>query len=63
MKAIVNQDTCIGCGLCVSMCEDIFCINENNLAEAISDIITETMLETAAEVANYCPVNAITMED
>lgn len=63
MKVIVNQNTCIGCGLCVSMCEDVFCINENGLAQGTTETIVETMLETATEVADYCPVNAITIED
>ena len=24
MKAVVDQDTCIGCGLCPSICEEVF---------------------------------------
>ncbi len=37
------------------MCKD-------SLAQSTSNIITETMIETATEVADYCPVNAITIE-
>ena len=27
MKAIVNQDTCIGCGLCISTVPEVFEVN------------------------------------
>ena len=34
MKAIVNQDTCIGCGLCISTVPEVFEVNADGKAEA-----------------------------
>ncbi|MBN1781235.1 ferredoxin [bacterium] len=36
MKVNINRDACIGCGLCVSICPDIFEINEENIADVKS---------------------------
>ena len=32
MKAIVNQDTCIGCGLCISTVPEVFEVNADGLS-------------------------------
>ena len=32
MKVIVNQDACIGCGACCSICEEAFEIADNGLS-------------------------------
>ena len=34
MKAIVNQDPCIGCGLCISTVPEVFEVNADGKAEA-----------------------------
>lgn len=34
MKAIVNQDSCIGCGLCISTVPEVFEVNADGKAEA-----------------------------
>ena len=35
MNLKINQDKCIGCGQCVSICEDVFNFNDDGLAEVI----------------------------
>ena len=35
MKAIVNQDTCIGCGLCISTVPEVFEVNADGKAEEL----------------------------
>jgi len=56
----VNQEKCIGCGLCASTCEKIFKINdETNKAEVISQEVGECNLEQAI---TDCPVEAISNE-
>lgn len=54
----VDQNTCIGCGLCAGMCPDIFVMNADGHSEAIS----QDNVEAAKEAAAACPVNAITAE-
>ena len=54
----VDQNTCIGCGLCAGMCPDIFVMNADGKSEAIS----QDNVGAAKEAAAACPVNAITAE-
>lgn len=62
MKAKVDQDTCIGCGLCTSICSEVFEMNDDGKAEAITEV-TENLKDDAEEAASSCPVDAITVED
>ena len=59
MKVNVNED-CIGCGLCESMCPQVFQIGADNVSEAIST--DEVFRDQAEEAAMACPVNAIEVE-
>ena len=58
MKATVDKDTCIGCGLCPEICPEVFALNEEiEKAEVIKpeggpeDLIEEAMGE--------CPMSCI----
>lgn len=59
MKAAVNQDLCISCGLCVSTCPDVFFWNEEDKAEAIKTEIPDNQEDCAREAADGCPTDAI----
>lgn len=59
MKASVDQDECIGCGLCPSICPEVFSMNDDDKAEAIVDEIPTDSLESAEEARDSCPVSAI----
>ena len=59
MKVNVNED-CIGCGLCESMCPQVFKIGADNVSEAIR--ADEVFRDQAEEAAIACPVNAIEVE-
>jgi len=62
MKAHVDKDTCIGCGLCPEVCPEIFKMEEDGKAVASSDEIVENLVSSAKEAEEQCPVNAITVE-
>ncbi len=62
MRAIVDKETCIGCGLCTSTCEEVFEMNDDNIAVAIKDEIPEEVEDTAIEARDGCPVDAISIE-
>lgn len=61
MKAFVDQDTCIGCGLCCSMCEAVFRLNDDGKAEAYAEATDENQGEVQSAI-DSCPVSAISWE-
>lgn len=64
MKAHVDKDTCIGCGLCTSLCPEVFSMDEDDgKSVAIADDLEEDVVENADEACASCPVEAITLED
>ncbi|MBS4539097.1 ferredoxin [Clostridium sp. D2Q-11] len=63
MKAKVDKNSCIGCGLCEGICPKIFQMNEDNIAEVIVDEIPTDDIVDANEAKESCPVEAITIEE
>jgi ferredoxin len=61
MKAIVDKDTCIGCGLCESSCPDVFEMKDN-IAVVKGAKVPEGQEECAKQMEKDCPVNAIKTE-
>ena len=59
MNLKVNQDKCIGCGQCVSICEDVFNLNDDGLAEVIETPVKEEHIEDATTAKESCPTEAI----
>lgn len=61
MKAKVNEN-CIGCGLCNSVCPEVFSMTDEGFATVSSDI-SEAQEESVQEAADSCPVDAIEVEE
>lgn len=59
MKARVNKELCVGCGLCASMNPEVFQMDENGLATAVKETEDEALLQ---ESIDNCPVSAISKE-
>lgn len=59
MKAAVDQETCIGCGLCPSICEEVFELNDEGKAYAKVDKVPDNVEDAAKDAEASCPVNAI----
>lgn len=57
MNAKVNEG-CIACGMCVSLCPEVFQFNDDGVAEAYAGITQETA-EAAEDARNSCPVSVI----
>jgi ferredoxin len=62
MKAIVDTNTCTGCGLCVDTCPDVFELVDG-LAVAKTDPVPPDSEESCREAASGCPVEAISIEE
>lgn len=62
MKAVVDQDACISCGLCPEVCPEVFRMNADDKAEAYVDPVPAGLEAKAEDAADQCPVAAITVE-
>jgi ferredoxin len=51
----VDKEKCIGCGLCVQICGEVFEMDENNKAKVKEQKDTDCM----KEAIDQCPVKAI----
>lgn len=61
MVAIVDEFTCIGCGLCPQICPQVFKMVNDKAVAYVSPVPEENM-ELCREAAEGCPVNAIAIE-
>ena len=63
MRAIVDQDTCTACGLCIDLCPEVFQEQEDGTAVAIEGDVPAEHEEVARDAADQCPVEAISIEE
>jgi ferredoxin len=56
----VDQETCIGCGLCMSLCPQVFEMGDDGKARVIKPKGEKE--KCAKEAADSCPVTAITID-
>lgn len=61
MKAYVDKDTCISCGLCPSLCPEVFEMEDDGKAGVKVNEVPENVIESAKEAEESCPVNAISV--
>lgn len=54
----VDQEKCVGCGLCVGLCPDTFQMGADDKSQVIKEEVTDCAKEAAAQ----CPVNCIIIE-
>ena len=59
MHAFVHRETCIRCGMCPTLCPEVFDLPEGESAQVIADPVPEDCLVQAQAAADSCPVGAI----
>ena len=62
MTAHVDHDTCIGCGVCPSVCPEVFEMRDDGLSHVIVDTVPDGSEDAAKDAEESCPVDAITVE-
>ncbi|MBZ9685321.1 ferredoxin [Clostridium estertheticum] len=62
MKAYVDKDGCISCGLCTEVCPEIFKMEDDGKAGASKDEIADDLIVSAKDAEEECPVSVITVE-
>ena len=63
MKTNVDEETCIGCGLCETTCPEVFKLNKNDISEVVVDTVPPEAEATCREAADNCPVQAISLDE
>lgn len=58
MKVKIDADACVGCGLCVSTCPEVYGMKDDK-AVVIVDVVPKAAEQTAKQGADDCPVTAI----
>jgi len=61
MEYIVDQNLCVGCGACISLCPNVFKLNENGKAEVKSR--DEAEADCVKQADSSCPVQAISIKE
>ena len=61
MKVKVNAELCVGCGLCVNTCPDIFEMKEDK-AVVKAEAVPAEAEDNCKQSKDECPVEAIIIE-
>lgn len=62
MKAVVDREACISCGLCESLCPGVFKLDDQDISVVIADPVPEEFEACAEESKESCPTSAISIE-
>lgn len=62
MKAKLIRNNCIGCGLCGTICPEVFRIAEDGYAKIIRESVPKEAEHSVLEASDECPVGTIFIE-
>jgi ferredoxin len=62
MKAHVDSELCISCGLCPDICPEVFEMGDDDKARAKVEQVPPAAEATCREAADQCPSSAIQLD-
>ena len=62
MKAVVDKNACIACGLCADECPAVFEMGEDVAVVIVSEVPADAVSD-CREAAQSCPVEAIKLQE
>ena len=63
MRPNVDESLCIGDGICVDICPEVFEMRDDNLAHVVDESPNESLYDKVMEAADACPTSAISIEE
>ncbi len=63
MKAAIDKEGCIGCGLCVATCPELFAMGDDQRAEVMLAPVPPHLEDCARKAADTCPVSVISVTE
>lgn len=60
-KVELNQDLCVGCGMCAQQNEEYFEFGDNGLSHVIKEEVAQEDIESVKESVEICPTEAISL--
>ncbi len=63
VRVSVDPEKCMGCGVCESICPEVFQMGDDNIAKVLQDPVPEALEDSAREAAESCPEEAIQVEE
>ncbi len=59
MKVRVDREVCVGTGSCVSICPEVFELDDEGISVPKVDVVPSDVEDTCREAVESCPVDAI----
>ena len=63
MKPMIDQDLCLGDGICEDICPEVFELREDGLAYVIDVQPGEELWDRVERATHECPTDAIYLEE
>lgn len=63
MKVRVDEDLCLGCGICEGLAPDVFSLANEPFAEVLVDVVPAELEDDVRQAAEDCPEEAIIIEE
>ncbi len=59
LRVNVDQNECIGCGICAEMCPGVFALDPQGISDANTSLVSPALTSAVRQAAQECPTAAI----